>query len=124
MLIGEKVLLRPLTEGDLPKINKWRNDLELTKLTMGVRYPISLTMDKEWLDNVLRDKSNRSLYWAITIKNSSDFIGLASLTSIDNVSGTCVFGGMIGDENNRGMGYGKETEKIVREYAFDILKDR
>lgn len=124
MLKGEKVILRPLRMDDLFKLNAWRNDLDLTRLTMGVRYPITLTMDEEWLNSVLRDKSNRNLFWAICVDSENEMIGVASLTNIDYVSGVCTFGWMIGDSEHRGKGYGSETERLIREYAFYVLNLR
>ncbi len=124
MLIGEKIVLRPLHINDLPRVNSWRNDVELTALTMGIRFPKTLEMDEEWFNQVLRDKSNRNIYWAIDIKDTSEFIGLVSLTNIDFVSGTCARGMMIGDNKHRGKGFGLEIAKLVEEYAFSVLNLR
>lgn len=124
MLFGETIVLRSLRKDDIPKVNLWRNNLDLTKLTMGIRFPISIELDEDWFNAILRDKSNRNLYWAITVKETEELIGLASLREIDYISGTCKFGRMIGDENHRGLGYGKETEEMIREYAFNVLNLR
>ena len=124
MLIGEKIILRPLKMQDLSLINQWRNDLELTRQTMGIRFPKTLEMDEEWLNQVLRDKSNRNIYWGIEIKESHEFIGVTSLTNIDYVSGTCFLGRLIGNSEHRRKGYGKETSSLVYHYAFNCLNVR
>ncbi len=124
MLIGEKTILRPLKMQDLSLINQWRNDLELTRQTMGIRFPKTLEMDEEWLNQVLRDKSNRNIYWGIEIKESHEFIGIASLRNIDYISGVGDFGWMIGSSKFRGLGYGKEAENLINEYAFLVLNLR
>lgn len=124
MLIGEKIILRPLRMQDLNLVNLWRNDIELSGLTMGIRFPKTIEMEEEWFNQVLRDKSNRNIYWGIDIKESSDFIGLASLRNIDYVSGVGEFGWMIGSAKFRGSGYGKEAERLVNEYAFSVLNLR
>jgi len=33
MLIGEKIILRPLKMADIEKTHEWRNNIELIKLT-------------------------------------------------------------------------------------------
>jgi RimJ/RimL family protein N-acetyltransferase len=124
MLIGEKIILRPLKIQDINLVNQWRNDLELTRQTMGIRFPKTLEMDEEWFNQVLRDKSNRNIYWGIEIKESHEFIGIASLTNIDYISGVGDFGWMIGSLKFRGLGYGKEAEKLINEYAFSVLNLR
>jgi len=63
MLIGKNIILRPLKMEDLPKTNEWRNDIELIKLNQGIRFPKTLEMDKDWFNHVLRDTSNRNIYF-------------------------------------------------------------
>lgn len=124
MLNGEKVILRPLRMEDLPKINTWRNDLDLIRLTQGIRFPKTVEMDAEWLDQVLHDKSNRSIFWGIDVRETGEFIGMVSLSNIGYISGTCEFGWMIGNIKHRGLGYGSEAEKLVNDYAFFVLNLR
>lgn len=38
MINGENIILRPLKIEDLEKTHQWRNDLELIKLTQGIRF--------------------------------------------------------------------------------------
>ena len=124
MLIGNKVILRPLKIEDLPKVNQWRNDLELIKLTQGIRFPKTKEMDEEWFNDVLRDKSNRNIYFGIDEKESGEFIGMISLNNIDYISGTANRGCMIGDDNKRSLGYGGESIYLINKYAFNILNLR
>jgi len=124
MLSGDKVLLRPLRMSDIEKVNLWRNDLDITRLTMGIRFPKTIEMDEEWFNHVLRDKSNKNVYWAIDIQETEECIGIVSLTNIDYVSGTCFFGRVIGEQENRGKGFGREVSRIVYDYAFNCLNIR
>ena len=124
MLIGNKVILRPLKIEDLPNVNQWRNDLELIKLTQGIRFPKTKEMDEEWFYDVLRDKSNRNIYFGIDEKESGEFIGMISLNNIDYISGTSKWGFIIGDINYRGKGYSKEITKLFFDYAFNTLNLR
>jgi len=124
MLIGNKVILRPLKIEDLPKVNQWRNDLELIKLTQGIRFPKTKEMDEEWFNYVLRDKSNRNIYFGIDEKETEEFIGIISLNNIDYISGTATWGIIIGDINYRCKGYSKEIANLFFDYAFNMLNLR
>jgi len=124
MLKGEKVILRPLKMEDLPKVNEWRNDLELIKLTQGIRFPKTKEMDVEWFGNALTDMSNKNIYFGIDELNSGVLVGLASIHNIDYVSGTALWGLMIGDEKNKGKGFGRESLGLLFGYAFNVLNLR
>lgn len=121
MLIGEKIILRPLKIEDLEKTHQWRNNLELIKLTQGIRFPKTLEMDKEWFENALNDKTNRNVYFGIDEIETGDFIGLIHLTNIDFISGTAIWGFIIGDKNKKGKGYGNEFFKLVLDFVFRQL---
>lgn len=124
MLIGEKVILRPLKIEDLEKTHQWRNNLELIKLTQGIRFPKTLEMDKEWFDNALTDKSNRNIYFGIDEIDTGEFIGIVSLTNIDYISGTGIWGLIIGQSTGRGKGYSVKILNLLIDYAFNVLNLR
>lgn len=124
MLVGKNIILRPLKLEDLYKTHEWRNDLELIKLTQGIRFPKTLEMDKEWFDIALNDKSNRNIYFGIDEISSGSFIGIIQLNNIDYVSGTAILGFVIGDKKYRGKGYGFEFSNLLISYAFLTLNLR
>jgi RimJ/RimL family protein N-acetyltransferase len=124
MLIGNKIILRPLKIEDLEKTHGWRNNLELIKLVQGIRFPKTLEMDKEWFDNALNDKSNRNIYFGIDEIETNDFIGIIQLNNIDYISGTAIWGFVIGDKIKHGKGYSVEAPNLLFNYAFNILNLR
>ena len=124
MLIGKNIIIRPLKMGDLEKTHEWRNNLELIKLTQGIRFPKTFEMDKDWFENALNDKSNRNIYFGIDEIATGDFIGLTQLNNIDYISGVALWGFIIGDLSKQGKGYGIEFSKLVLSYAFKILNIR
>jgi RimJ/RimL family protein N-acetyltransferase len=124
MLIGEKVILRPLKLEDLEKTHEWRNNLELIKLTQGIRFPKTLEMDREWFNHALNDKSNRNIYFGIDEIETGVFVGIIQLNNIDYISGTANWGFIIGDIKNRGKGFSKEAPSLLFDYAFNNLNLR
>lgn len=124
MLIGEKIILRPLKIEDLEKTHQWRNNLELIKLTQGIRFPKTLEMDKDWFFNALNDKSNRNIYFGIDEIETGEFVGIIQLNNIDYISGTASWGFVIGDKSKQGKGYGNDAPILFFEYAFNTLNLR
>lgn len=124
MLNGQKIILRPLKFEDLEKTHCWRNNLELIKLTQGVRFPKTMEMDEEWFKNALNDKSNRNVYFGVDEIETNDFIGIIQLNNIDFISGTAIWGFIIGDKNKQGKGYSFEATRLFFDYSFNILNLR
>lgn len=121
MLIGSNIVLRPLKMDDLEHCHQWRNDLELIRMTQGIRFPKTLEMDQEWFQSALTDKSNRNIYFGIDELESNQFIGIIQLNNIDYISGTAVWGFIIGEKSKRGKGYSQEAPALMFRYAFEVL---
>jgi len=124
MLAGEKIILRPLKIEDLEKTHEWRNNLELIKLTQGVRFPKTMEMDRDWFNQALNDKSNRNIYFGIDEIETGDFIGIIQLNNIDYISGTANWGFMIGETINQSKGIGTEFSTLILNYTFNNLNLR
>lgn len=97
MLIGEKIILRPLKIEDLEKTHEWRNNLELIRLTQGIRFPKTLEMDRDWFNYALNDKSNQDIYFGIDEILTGEFLGIIQLNNIDYISRNANWGFMIGE---------------------------
>ena len=121
MLIGEKIILRPLKIEDLEKTHEWRNNLELIKLTQGIRFPKTLEMDRDWFNNALNDKSNRNIYFGIDEIETGEFIGIIQLNNIDYISRNANWGFMIGETKNQSKGIGTEFSILILNYTFNEL---
>lgn len=117
---NDGVFLRELRESDLEKINMWRNDFDLKKLTLGIRFPITMALDIKWFQTVSSDTQNKAVYFAIeTIEDK--FVGLIQLMSIDWINRTADVGIIIGDKNSRGKKIGYKSLKLLLNYAFNVL---
>lgn len=123
-LKGKNVSLVPLNISHLEKIHYWHTNPNLFLLTLGIRFPISMELDRQWLESILSDKSNRNVYYAICKNDSDEIIGVISLNKIDWISRSCYFGIILGEENARGKGLGKESMDLLFQYAFGVLNIR
>ncbi len=118
---GNKVILRPIIEEDVPKFFIWMNDLDVTRFLYR-SMPISLDMEKEWFGRTLKEPDKITL--AIVDKENGNLIGSIGMHDIDYKSGRAITGTIIGDEENRGKGYGTEAKMMLLHFAFHELNLR
>lgn len=120
MIIGEKVILRSLNHSDLDRIVALHNNIEIKKLAMMHPFPVSIDMDKNWIDKILLDTSNKEVYFAIEEKESKEFAGFTALTRINWINRNCYFS-IVLDPRFHGKGIGKEATKLLLSYGFNQL---
>jgi ribosomal-protein-alanine N-acetyltransferase len=115
-----KVYLRAFEPDDYKKINAWRRNEELYRLTTGNRYFVSSERDRRWVLEKIDDQA--TLYFAICVSEDHTMIGYASLAEIDYKNSHAEWSGIvIGEEQYRGRGYATEATYLLLEYAFDEL---
>ena len=115
-LVGNRLYLSPMSVEDAAIYVKWLNDPTVSE-NIGMDTKITtLESEKEWL------KENQNKYnFAIVLKESDKLIGNISLIEVDLVHRNAVLGIFIGDDSNRGKGYGREAIKLLLEYGFNNL---
>lgn len=118
-LKGKLVYLRPVDQKDLERTFHWRNDPEMVKLVKGYRFPVSKTNEEQWLNKVMNDRGNESIYYAIDCLENNEHIGLINLHLIDWISRVANLGIIIGDTIDHKKGYGEEACRLLIEDAFD-----
>lgn len=117
MLSGELVYLSPVTKDDLENINILRNNWDLKKLTLGVRFPITTENDLSWYTNVGNDMSNRTIFFSVRNKKNKTFLGLIQLSNVDWVSRNAMVGIQLNPEV-QGKGVGTDALKLISDYCF------
>ena len=109
---GKNLYLSPISEEDVIKYTEWMNDFKVTDgINMSTKL-IDIKSEKEWFNN------NKDMVFAI-VKNNDELIGNISLNKINNLDRTAEIGICIGNESNRGKGYGSEALSLIIKYAFD-----
>lgn len=124
MLRGKNVLLRAIKSEDLIYLNTWRNDLKNKIQVQGFRLPVTIEMDEIWYHEKATSQDDKNIYFIVESNLSKKPIGLIQLNSIDYISGTAVWGYIIGDKKERGKGIDAEAPLLLLNYAFNILNLR
>ena len=124
MIDGKNIQLRSLTKKDFNKTFVWHNDLELKNLTLSHPFPVTDVQEETWYNSILKDNSNKNVYFGIEDKSSKELVGIIFLSKINMIHQTCWLGVFLGEENTRGKGFGKEAVNLIVEYAFKNLNLR
>lgn len=122
-LTGQKVLLRPLKERDVPILCAAYEDLDTQLTTDGDAPPMSETQVNAFWNDILTDPGPDLRYFAIEpVEQSGEMVGACSLQHIDMRSRHAELGIFMTARENRGQGYGTEAVRLLLGYAFDTLR--
>jgi RimJ/RimL family protein N-acetyltransferase len=111
MLKGDTVTLRAIERGDLQAMWAWNNDLE-TEVLGGGDPPMPQSMasvQAGW--EAEANKGERGTEFAI--EADGKLVGMCALHRFDQVARVCEVGIVIGEEANRGKGYGRDALRTV-----------
>ena len=117
-LLGERIYLRPLEQGDLHLIQRWANDPEIRQLT-GEVMPMGEAAAAEFLEKVRTDRER--VWFMIALRANDRVIGEAGLLRMFNPWRTTDLSLIIGEQDTWGKGYGTEAILLLLDYAFGYL---
>lgn len=120
-LSNQKVSLKIIEKHDLAHIKIWKNDLTIMNQIISKPFFSSELKISDWLNSVSNDP-NQALFGIFG--QSNEIIGIVRLMYIDWINRTTLLGIYIGNEKNRGQGYGKATLELIADYAFTNLNLR
>lgn len=112
----EKVFLRALELDDYKTSIKWRNDLRIWDMLGGVRYFVSESYEKRWIENAIFNSKDVRL--AICLKENNRYIGNVYMTDINQLERSCTSHILIGEQDCWGKGYGCEALTLATNYMF------
>lgn len=113
-LEGDRVELRTIEEEDYEKLRNWVNNYDVRRF-IGVRQPMNMNQEEEFLNNELEDSSKILLGICVDgelvgdIKIAEKEPGVAHL-------------GLLVDPDRHGNGYGTEASKLIIEHAFEQMR--
>ena len=117
-LTGPKVTLGPLTATDCMPLFRWFNDAETARLDLAYR-PIDWSSHKTWFDSVGRDPSK--VLFAIRKNGDTGLVGVVTIAQIHSVHRSAEIGVRIGEERDRGRGFGSEALGMTLDFCWDAL---
>lgn len=123
ILKGEKVILRPysqgggLAEAELRRQHRWDQDPEIRRLSGAPKGRATFVEFKHfWEEERRRPRSTRILYAIYTL--DEEMIGRISCSGIDRDRGRGELGIVIGERDYWGQGYGRDAVRTFLGYLF------
>lgn len=119
--MNRTIVLRSITEEDTFNIVKWRNTKSV-KQNLYNQNDLTPEQHLNWLKNEVR--TGRCAQYIISVKDDSEKndIGTVFIKNIDRDYREGEFGIQIGEESNRGKGYGGLATVEILKIAFEQLE--
>ncbi len=115
MIIGKTVRFRAIEEHDLPALQEWLNDPQISRLVGGFSFPVSAAGQKRWYEASL---SNTSTQRWIVEDHAGLRLGLIGLWGIDWHNRNAMAAIKLGASEARGKGYGTDALMTLAAYSF------
>jgi len=112
MIRGERVLLRPVEDSDVPSIHRWMNHAEVWR-NMDYERPFSLEDVRE---DVRRSREDGVPFTIVVDGHPIGRIGLNQFRRRDRLAALYLY---IGEPEFWGSGYARESVRTLLAYAFD-----
>ena len=120
-----RLVLKPHTLENAPRLNEWENDPELIYLNDDQPEPYStqpLEETQKYIQRHLEVGPNQqAIHYAIHRRQDGLFIGYGMIAFIDRYNRSCRLGITIGNKSQWGQGYAREVLLAVLQYCFHTL---
>ena len=117
-IVGEKVLLRPITREDTPRIVRWRNTPSVRE-NFIFRETFTEEMHEHWLDTKVA--SGEVIQYIIVDKSENKPVGSIYFRDVNRKNRSAEYGLFIGEESARGKGLGKEAIRLFTDFGFEEI---
>ncbi len=122
---GKLIRLGPIDHEKDPEVeSRWTHDLTLMRsLSQRPAMPMSVAQMKKRYEAIEKevDESKKLFHFTIRGKEDSRLLGFARIEWIEWTHGTGNLRLMIGDQAERGKGYGSDAMALMLRYAFHEL---
>ena len=118
VLVGDKVILRPITTEHAEAMFAALGDVESQRLT-GTQQDFTLEQVRAFCARV-EDADDR-LDYAVTLPDDPRYRGEVVLNDIDAANKSAHFRVALSGPENRGKGYGSEATELLLKHAFGVL---
>jgi RimJ/RimL family protein N-acetyltransferase len=117
MIKGTRVLFRPVEEGDLELLVRWRNDPQNSRFVFSP-FLINPGGQKKWYEALLANP-NKVMFMVDNLEGKT--VGMIGLDHIDWRNQECEGGPIVFDPGERSYGYAEEAIGMLIKYAFEEL---
>lgn len=114
------VYLREICSQDVPAINIWRRDRDITDSLGGAFRMVNLETDEAWFNRYMMAR-DRDVRMAVVLRSTDQLIGVSYLLGIDWVHRSAEYGLILGVKTEWGKGYGTIAERLTLQHAFHDL---
>ncbi len=118
-IVGERLYLSPVSANDDDAENyiRWMNDHAVAAHFGQYHRVVSSKSDMKWLYEPGSDMQR----YAMVLLDGDVVIGSISIHNIDHLNRNAFLGIFIGEEAQRGKGYGAEAIRLILAYGFNTL---
>lgn len=115
MLRGDRIGLTELRYADLDALLPWINDPETVRYNAAFA-PVHEPAHKAWFERVSTDSAR--IVFAIRTLDAGKLVGVVQLVDLHPVHRSAELIIRIGEEAERGRGYGSEAVRLATDFAF------
>lgn len=117
-----RIDFRPFRLEDAQFINDLRQLENMESMLVGNKRPVAFERDVKWVQDVMMNDSQTSIYFAIIESGKDEIVGYTSISEIDYRNGTCFWSGIKLDTRIAGKGWGTEVGLKVLKFVFEELR--
>lgn len=114
---GERIYLSPVCMEDKELYTKWINDARVSDNLGASATLYGIEKETQFLEDMIKT----GFGFAVILREDDRIIGNISLFDINHVHRNAQCGLVIGDEQDRGKGYGTEALRLLVKYGFETL---
>jgi len=118
MIEGTLVSIGAVVPEDFPTLFRWANDVEAARLNGAFR-PVDWVSHAGWWESIGKDPGK--VVFAVRKRGLGPIIGWVQILNINPVARCAEVGIRIGNEADRGHGYGRETLRLAIDYCWNHL---
>ena len=118
MLTASRINIGPLVPEDFGPLFCWINDVAAARLDFAYR-PVDMMAHQQWWDSLGKDAAR--IVFAIRKTMELPIIGYVQISGINSVHRSAEIGIRIGEEKNRGQGYGTEALRLAVDFCWNHL---
>lgn len=123
-LSGDRLFLAPIRREDEPIYERWFNDPEIRSF-VTVFAPTSREQELAVLDRMMNQSPHEGVSLGIWLKETpARLIGNTGLFALDARNQFATLGIVLGEKSEWSKGYGRETIRLMIDYAFGTLNLR